>query len=153
MSRITPCLWYDGAAEEAARFYVSLLPDSRIDTVFRNPVDTPGGAAGGVLMVAFTLAGQSYTALNGGPGFPHGNAVSFMITCADQAEIDRVWSAILDGGGKAVQCGWITDRWGVPWQILPAGLMDLLAEPERAGRVMAALMEMVKLDVAALEAA
>ncbi|WP_029005961.1 VOC family protein [Azorhizobium doebereinerae] len=150
MSKISPCLWFDGEAEEAARFYVSLLPGSRIETVQTNPIDTPAGPAGSVLVVEFTLAGQTFMALNGGTRFAHTLATSFRIACADQGEVDRLWAALCADGGQAQQCGWLIDRYGVPWQITPAAL---LADPARAPRVMAALMGMVKLDLAALEAA
>ena len=120
MSKITPCLWFDGKAEEAARFYVSLLPDSRVDNVQRMGMDWPGGKAGGVVMVEFTLAGQPYSALYGGPHYQFTPAVSFSVSCADQAEVDRLWSALGDGGAP-LQCGWITDRYGLSWQIVPEG--------------------------------
>jgi predicted 3-demethylubiquinone-9 3-methyltransferase (glyoxalase superfamily) len=154
MSRISPCLWFDGEAEEAARFYVSLLPDSRIDRVQRNVMDGPSGKAGSVLVVEFTLAGQSFMALNGGSRFEYTHAVSFKIDCADQAEIDRLWAA-LSQGGTVEQCGWLKDRYGIPWQIIPEALLRLLGDPDpaRAQRVMQALWGMVKLDIAGLEAA
>ncbi len=154
MSKLTPCLWFNGDAEEAATFYVSLLPDSRIEHVQRNPIDSPAGPAGSVLVVTFTLAGQRFTALNGGMPVEYTHAVSFQLDCADQQEIDRLWDALLQGG-KAEQCGWLRDRWGVPWQIFPGVLLKMIGDPDpvRAGRVMQAMMEMVKLDVAALQAA
>ncbi len=151
MSKIEPCIWYDGAAEEAARFYVSLLPDSRIELVQRSPVDTPGCKAGDVLLVRFTVAGQSFLGLNGGPGMPHSFAMSLTIYCETQGEIDRVWAAILDGGGKEIQCGWIADRWGVNWQIVPTIMPKLLEDPARGARAMQAMFGMVKLDIAALK--
>src|ERR1700720_4619847 len=116
MSKITPTLWYDGTAEEAANFYVTLLPDSRIEAVNRSPIDTPSGPAGIVLTVVFTLAGQRFCGLNGGAQLPHSEAVSFMIETADQAETDRLWDAIASNGGQPGPCGWIKDRWGVSWQ-------------------------------------
>lgn len=154
MSKITPCLWFEGAAEEAARFYVSLLPDSRIERIHHSLVDTPGGKAGAVLLVEFTLAGQRYAALNGGMTVPYTNAVSFMIDCADQAEVDRLWAA-LTAGGEEVQCGWLKDRYGVPWQIVPTVMLQMLADPDRskATRAMQAMMGMVKLDIAGLQRA
>ncbi len=153
-SKISPCLWFDREAEEAARFYVSLLPGSRIEHVQRNVMDIPAGKTGTVLVVSFTLAGQGFMALNGGMRNEYTNAVSFSITCADQAEVDRLWAAFSDGG-TPVACGWIKDRWGVPWQIVPEVLPRLLADadPARAQRVMQAMMQMVKLDVAALQRA
>lgn len=155
MSKITPCLWFEGDAEEAARFYVSLLPSSRIDRIQRNVVDSPSGPAGSVLVVEFTLADQTFMALNGGMPANYNWSVSMSIACEDQAEVDRLWHAILAGGGKAEQCGWIADRWGLRWQITPRILPRLIADPdkEKAARVMQAMMEMVKIDVAALEAA
>ena len=150
--KITPCLWFDGAAEEAANFYVSLLPDSRIDRVFRSPTDTPSGAAGTVLTVEFTLAGTKYLGLNGGPQFSFNQAVSFIINCDNQAEVDRLWDAIKKDG-KEIACGWISDKWGLPWQITPTRLPELLQDPDpaRARRAMEAMMSMVKIDIAALE--
>ena len=153
MSKITPTLWYDGTAEEAAKFYVSLLPDSRIEQVNRSPIDTPSGPAGMVLTVVFTLAGQRFCGLNGGPQFPHSEAVSFMIETEDQAETDRLWDAISSNGGKSGPCGWIKDRWGVSWQITPKRLLELVMGPDsgRARRAMQTMMQMGKIDIAALE--
>ncbi len=155
MSKIAPCLWFNGEAEEAATFYVSLLPNSRIDKVQRNLVDGPSGKAGSVLVVTFTLAGQEFMALNGGSRLEFTHAVSFKIDCADQAEVDRLWDALCSNGGSAVQCGWLTDRYGISWQIVPSVLMQLLAGSDRAGaeRAMNAMMGMVKLDIAALRKA
>jgi predicted 3-demethylubiquinone-9 3-methyltransferase (glyoxalase superfamily) len=155
MSKISPCLWFVKDAEQAANFYVSLVPDSRIDRVQRSPVDTPSGKAGEVLVVSFTLAGQSFIGLNGGSAVPYTNAVSFTIHCDDQGEVDRLWDALTADGGKPVQCGWLNDRWGVPWQIVPNGFMELLADSggEGAKRAMTAMMGMVKLDLAALKKA
>jgi predicted 3-demethylubiquinone-9 3-methyltransferase (glyoxalase superfamily) len=154
-SKITSCLWFDGEAEEAANFYVSLLPDSRIDTVQRNSVDGPGGKAGTVLVVEFTLAGQPFMALNGGMRFEYTHAVSFKIDCADQAEVDRLWDALLAGGGQAERCGWLRDRHGLSWQIVPTALPKYLGGADRAGaqRAMQAMLGMVKLDIAALQKA
>jgi predicted 3-demethylubiquinone-9 3-methyltransferase (glyoxalase superfamily) len=153
-SKIAPCLWFDGEAEEAAKFYVSLLPNSRIDHVQRNPVDSPGGKKGTVLVVEFTLAGQRYLALNGGMRFEYTHAVSFHIDCEDQAEVDRLWDALSDGG-EIEQCGWLKDRYGVSWQIVPRALPKLLSDPDQAksGRVMQAMLEMIKIDIAGLEKA
>jgi predicted 3-demethylubiquinone-9 3-methyltransferase (glyoxalase superfamily) len=155
MSKISPCLWFDGEAEEAARFYVSLLPGSRIERVQRNVMDIPAGKAGTVLLVEFTLAGQRFLALNGGMKVDYTHAVSFSIDCADQAEVDRLWDALSADGGAPVQCGWIKDRYGVSWQIVPTVLPRLLADPDqaKAQRVMQAMMKMVKLDIAGLERA
>lgn len=153
-SRITPCLWFDRDAEAAAAFYVSLLPDSRIERVLRSPMDWPAGKAGDVLTVEFTLGGQGYLALNGGPGRPFNDAVSFQIDCADQDEVDRLWEA-LKPGGEEMACSWIKDRWGLRWQIVPTRLTELMhdPDPDRARRAMAAMVQMVKIDIAALEAA
>ena len=155
MSKIIPCLWFNGEAAAAATFYTSLLPDSQIDRVYRSPTDWPDGKAGSVLTVEFTLAGQSYLGLNGGPQFPFTEAVSFQIHCQDQAEVDRLWNAILENGGQETACGWIKDRWGLSWQIVPVRLTELLhdSDPNRARRAMEAMMDMVKIDVAALERA
>ena len=155
MSKITPTLWYDGSAEEAANFYVGLLRDSRIDAVNRSPIDTPSGPAGMVLTVVFTLAGQRFCGLNGGPQFPHSEAVSFMIETEDQAETDRLWEAIAANGGQPGPCGWIKDRWGVSWQITPKRLLELFTDQDRgrAQRAMQAMMQMSKIDIAALERA
>ncbi len=155
MSKITPCIWYDGAAEEAANFYVTLLPDSRVDRVIKSPIDNPSGPAGQVLVVEFTLAGQAFMGLNGGPMFPQTEAVSFIIETEDQAETDRLWDALIADGGAPSQCGWLKDRWGVSWQITPRRLNELMREtdPERARRGMAAMMTMSKIDIAALDTA
>ena len=155
MDKILPCLWFDGQAEEAARFYVSLLPDSRIDGVHRSPADYPSGKAGDVLTVEFTLAGRSFVGLNGGPEFPFTEAVSLQIPCEDQVELDRIWEAIAANGGQPVACGWIKDRWGLSWQVFPRRLPQMLASPDRAAakRAMEAMMDMVKIDLAALERA
>ena len=153
--KITPCLWYDGGAEAAANFYVTLLPDSRVDRVTRSPTDYPSGKAGDVITVDFTLAGQHYFALNGGPMFKFNEAVSFQIVCDDQAEVDRLWSALTSNGGEESACGWLKDRWGLSWQITPRRLTELMAGPDRAKakRVMEAMMTMRKIDIAALEKA
>jgi predicted 3-demethylubiquinone-9 3-methyltransferase (glyoxalase superfamily) len=154
MSKISPCLWFEHEAEEAANFYVSLLPDSRIDRVQRNVMDSPGGKAGTVLVVDFTLAGQRFMALNGGKRFEYTHAVSFRIDCADQAEVDRLWEA-LSAGGRMEQCGWLKDRYGVSWQIVPSILPKLLGDSDqaKAQRVMQALLQMVKLDIEGLKRA
>lgn len=153
--KIVPCLWFDGDGEEAARFYVSLLPDSRIDSVNRSPVDTPSGPADSVLTVQFTLAGRRYMALNGGPNFTFDEAVSFMVMTEDQAETDRLWDALTANGGQENVCGWLKDRWGLSWQITPRRLMDLATDPNRARAeaAMRAMMTMRKIDIAALDRA
>jgi predicted 3-demethylubiquinone-9 3-methyltransferase (glyoxalase superfamily) len=154
IQKVTPFLSFDGCAEEAARFYVSLLPDSRIDRVVTSPVETPGGAVGSVLLVEFTLGGAAYLALNT-PGFTFTEAVSFLISCEDQAETDRLWAALTADGGEEVACGWLKDRWGVFWQVTPTRLMELIKDPDqdRARRAMEAMMTMVKIDIAAVEQA
>lgn len=155
MSKITPCFLFDDKAEEAANYYVSLLPDSRIEHVQRNVIDTPGGKVGAVLVVYFTIAGQSFMALNCGTRMDYTQAISFSIECEDQAELDRLWNKLVDDGGKEVVCGWLTDRYGMSWQIVPKIIPKLLADPDKAkaGRVMQAVMGMVKLDIAALQKA
>ncbi|HEY0927491.1 VOC family protein [Brevundimonas sp.] len=152
--KIIPCLWFDKQAEEAARFYVSLLPDSRIDEVQTAPGNYPSGKAGDVLLVEFTLAGQRYTALNGGPYFNFNEAISLQIECEDQAEVDRLWAA-LSAVPESEQCGWVKDRYGLSWQITPRILTELMADgaPDVKVRVFNAMMQMKKLDVAAIEAA
>lgn len=154
IQKVTPFLSFDGQAEEAARFYVSLLPDSRIDRVMRSPIDTQGGSVGTVLMVEFTLAGTSFIALNT-PGFAFTEAVSFMIACEDQVETDRLWAALTAEGGSEIACGWLKDRWGLFWQVTPARLLELIKDPDedRARRAMEAMCTMVKIDIAALESA
>ena len=155
MSKVSPCLWYNGEAEEAAKFYVSLLPDSKIERVQRNTVDGPAGKAGSVLVVEFTLAGQRFVALNGGIRMEHTHAISFMIDCADQAEVDRLWDALTANGGQADRCGWLRDRYGLSWQIVPTALPKYLGGPDRAGaqRAMQAMLSMGKLDIEGLRRA
>ncbi|WP_395738751.1 VOC family protein [Prosthecobacter sp.] len=154
MQKVTPFLSFDGKALEAAEFYTSLLPDSRIDRITRSPMDTPGGPTGTVLVVEFTLAGISYIALNT-PGFTFTEAVSFMISCEDQAETDRLWAALTTNGGEAVACGWLKDKYGLFWQITPTRMLELLRDPDpaRAHRAMKAMTEMVKIDIATIERA
>jgi predicted 3-demethylubiquinone-9 3-methyltransferase (glyoxalase superfamily) len=153
--KITPCLWFKDQALGAAQFYVSLFPNSEILHVQTAVADYPGGKAGAVLMVAFTLAGQHYQALNGGPHDAFNDAVSFSVNCDDQAEVDRLWAALTGDGGKPVQCGWLKDKYGLSWQIVPKRLVELMSDPDpaRSKRVMQAMMQMVKLDIARLEAA
>jgi len=154
MSKIRPCLWFDGEAEEAARFYASVFPNSRIDRVQKNVMDSPAGKAGTVLVVEFTLAGQRFMALNGGTRFEYTHAISLEVDCADQAEVDRLWDALSDGG-SIEQCGWLKDRYGVSWQIVPTVLARMLGDPDtaKAQRVMQAMLQMIKLDIAGLKAA
>ncbi len=155
MTSLTPCLWYDGAAEEAARFYAAMFPNSSIDAVHRAPSDYPSGKEGAVLMVEFTLLGTRFVALNGGPNFPFTEAVSFQVHTADQAETDRYWAAIVDNGGREGQCSWCKDRWGLSWQIIPRDLMEGLSDPDPAARkrVFEAMMTMTKIDLSAIKAA
>jgi predicted 3-demethylubiquinone-9 3-methyltransferase (glyoxalase superfamily) len=155
MQKISPCLWFDGRAEEAARFYTGIFPDSRIDHVQKSPIDYPGGKVGDVLLVEFTLAGQRYQALNGGPHDTFNDAISLSVTCKDQAEVNRYWDALTADGGKPVMCGWLKDKYGVSWQIVPEALMAMIRDKDRAKskRAMEAMMQMVKLDVGALQRA
>jgi predicted 3-demethylubiquinone-9 3-methyltransferase (glyoxalase superfamily) len=155
MSKVSTCLWFERDAETAARFYVGLVPGSRLENVQRSPGSWPGGEAGDVIMVTFSLGGQSFQGLNGGAPANYGTAASISVTCSDQAEVDRLWAALTADGGSELVCGWLRDRWGVPWQIVPESLPRLLADPSPAvsGRVFAAMKEMVKLNIAALERA
>lgn len=154
VQKVSTCFWFDTQGEDAAKFYVSLLPNSRITGVSRygKGAPLPEGTA---LTVTFELAGTEFMALNGGPHFQLSEAASLMVQCDDQAEIDRLWSALLAGGGKEHRCGWLKDRFGMSWQIVPAKLRLLMqgGDAERKGRVMAALLQMAKLDLPALEAA
>ncbi len=155
MSKIVPCLWFDGTAEEAATMYTSLFPDSRIDGVSRSPADNPSTPKGAVLTVDFTLVGQKFIGLNGGPDFRFTEAISFTIDCEDQAEVDRYWDALIEGGGSPSQCGWLKDRFGMSWQVVPRVLPELLggSDPDGAARAMEAMLQMSKLDIAQLSAA
>jgi predicted 3-demethylubiquinone-9 3-methyltransferase (glyoxalase superfamily) len=151
MTSITPCLWFDGQAEEAADLYVSIFPDSRVDKVTRTPSDYPAGKAGQVITVEFTLMGRPFLGLNGGPEFKFSEAVSFSISCEDQAEVDRYWKALTAGGGEPGPCGWCKDRFGLSWQVVPKALPRLLGDPDRAraGRAMQAMMKIAELERAA----
>jgi predicted 3-demethylubiquinone-9 3-methyltransferase (glyoxalase superfamily) len=155
MPKITPCLWFDGNAEEAARFYVSLLPDSRINGISRSPADKPSTSEGAVLMVDFTLAGQHFTGLNGGPQFLFTEAISWVIDCADQAEVDRLWDALVANGGEPGRCGWLKDRFGMSWQVVPRQLGEMLGSSDADGarRAMEAMLRMSKIDVAEMRRA
>ncbi len=155
MHKPYPCLWFEGTAEEAADFYTSLLPDSRIDRVWRSPADTPSGPAGMVLTVDFILAGQRFQGLNGGPDFHFNEAVSFVVECEDQGEVDRLWDALAADGGEPGPCGWIRDRFGLSWQIVPRRLNELVSDPDedRARRAMEAMLKMGKIEVGELERA
>ena len=151
-AKIVPHLWYTTQAVEAAKFYVSLFPNSHIDHVTSVPSDTPSGPAGSVEVVEFTLCGQPFMAMSAGEMDPFNHAISFIVNCEDQAEIDRFWEA-LGAGGTIEMCGWLKDRYGVSWQIVPSMLGRLMKDQDRAraGRVMKALLGMKKLDIAALE--
>jgi predicted 3-demethylubiquinone-9 3-methyltransferase (glyoxalase superfamily) len=154
MTRIIPHLWYTREAEEAAAFYASVLPNSKVDSVTALPADSPSGPAGSVKVVEFTLVGQPFVAFSAGPLDPFNHAISFMIECEDQAEIDRLWAA-LSQGGKPEQCGWLKDRYGLSWQIAPKALGQMMKDPDRsrARRVAEAMLKMVKLDIAGLQQA
>jgi predicted 3-demethylubiquinone-9 3-methyltransferase (glyoxalase superfamily) len=155
MAKVFPCLWFDGDAEEAANFYVTLLPNSHVDNVWRSPAETPAGPAGMVLTVDFTVAGQQLQGLNGGPQFKFTESVSFVIDCEDQAEVNRLWEALTANGGEPGPCGWLKDRYGLSWQIVPRRLGELVndPDPERARRAMEAMLTMSKIEVAELERA
>lgn len=154
-SKNTICLWYDGAALDAARFYAETFPDSTVGAVHRAPGDYPMGKEGNVLTVEFTVMGIPCIGLNGGPLFPQSEAFSFQVATDDQAETDRYWDAIIGNGGQASQCGWCKDRWGVSWQITPRALIAAISDPDPAAaqRAFAAMMGMGKIDIAAIEAA
>jgi predicted 3-demethylubiquinone-9 3-methyltransferase (glyoxalase superfamily) len=155
MTRIYTCLWFDGDIEAAAKFYTSLIPNSRITDVSRSPAETPSGPEGMVLTVDLTLDGVPYQLLNGGPSFKLSEAVSIALECADQAEVDRLWDALIADGGEHSVCGWLKDRYGLSWQVYPRRLTELLsdADPERARRAMEAMLKMTKIETAELEAA
>src|ERR671925_1902536 len=151
----TICLWYDKDAEDAARFYAATFPDSKVTAVRKAPADFPGGKAGDVLTVEFTVVGIPCLGLNGGPAFKHSEAFSFQIATDDQAETDRYWNAIVSDGGQESACGWCKDKWGVSWQITPIALTNAVTDPDRAAakRAFEAMMTMKKIDIAAIEAA
>jgi predicted 3-demethylubiquinone-9 3-methyltransferase (glyoxalase superfamily) len=148
-------LWYAREAEEAARFYASIFPDSRVERVTPLPSDTPSGPAGSVKVVDFTLLGQRFQAISAGPHHEFNDAVSLVVLCDDQPELDRIWDALLAGGGRPQACGWLVDRYGLRWQIVPARLDEWMSDDDttRARRVCDAMLKMVKLDIAALERA
>jgi len=153
--KIIPHLWYTKEAEEAARFYASIFPDSRVDRVLVMPADSPSGPAGSVSVVEFTLFGQPFMAISAGPHDAFNDAISFLVNCDTQAEIDRYWGAILEHGGKPQACGWIIDRYGVRWQIVPSELGEMIADPDpvKARRATEEMLRQVKFDVAKLKAA
>ena len=154
-SKIFTHLWYAREAEEAAHFYASIFPDSRVERVTPLMADTPSGPAGSVKVVDFTLLGQRFQAITAGPHHEFNDAISLVVLCDDQAELDRYWNALLAGGGKPQACGWLIDRFGLRWQIVPAIMDDLMADkdPARAKRVAEAMLQMVKLDIATLQRA
>ena len=149
------CLWYDRDAEEAARFYAATFPDSSVQAVHRAPGDSPAGKQGDALVVDFTVIGIPCMGLNGGPHFQQTEAFSFQVSTKDQEETDRYWNAIVGNGGKASDCGWCKDKWGVSWQITPAVLMEAITDrdPAAAKRAYDAMMTMQKIDIAKIEAA
>jgi 2-polyprenyl-6-hydroxyphenyl methylase/3-demethylubiquinone-9 3-methyltransferase len=151
----TICLWYDGDAEAAARFYAATFPDSSVGAVQRAPGDFPSGKTGDVLTVEFTVMGIPCLGLNGGPAFQHTEAFSFQVATVDQDETDRYWNAIVGNGGQESACGWCTDQWGLSWQITPIALTNAITDPDRAAaqRAFEAMMQMNKIDIAAIEAA
>jgi predicted 3-demethylubiquinone-9 3-methyltransferase (glyoxalase superfamily) len=153
--KIFTFLWYAKEAEEAAKFYTSLFPDSRVERVMSMQSESPSGPAGSVKLVDFVLFGQRFQAMTAGPHHEFNDAVSLTVECEDQAELDRYWTAFLEGGGKAQACGWLNDRWGVRWQIVPRILEEMMNDPDpvRAKRVTDAMLQMVKLDVATLQKA
>ena len=155
IARNTVCLWFDKDAEDAARFYAATFPDSSVDAVTRAPGDYPNGKAGDVLTVQFTVLGIPCLGLNGGPAFRHSEAFSFQVATDTQDETDRYWNAIFGDGGKASECGWCKDRWGLSWQITPRVLMRAIADPDPAAakRAFEAMMTMGRIDIAAIEAA
>lgn len=150
--KISTCLWFDDNAEEAANFYVSLFPESRIVAISRNGDGGPG-PKGSVLVVAFEIAGRRFMALNGGPVFKFNEAISLVVDCDSQQEIDSYWERLSAGGGQTSQCGWLKDKYGVSWQVIPAGMAELMQDPARAGRVMQAVMQMQKIDLAKIRQA
>jgi predicted 3-demethylubiquinone-9 3-methyltransferase (glyoxalase superfamily) len=154
-SKNTICLWYESAALEAAEFYVKTFPDSRVGAVHRAPGDYPAGKQGDVLMVEFTVMGVACIGMNGGPGMKHNESFSFQVATDDQPETDRLWNAIVSNGGQESECGWCKDKWGLSWQITPRALMDAVTSADRAAakRAFEAMMQMGKIDVAAIEAA
>ena len=154
-AKIYTHLWYAKDADQAARFYASIFPDSRVERVWTLPTESPSGPEGAVKIVDFVLFGQRFQAMTAGPHHDFNDAMSLVVECADQAELDRFWDALLEGGGKPQACGWLTDRYGVSWQVVPRVLFGLLGSPDRAGaqRAFTAMMTMGKLDIAELQRA
>lgn len=154
-AKIVPFFWYAKDAEEAAKFYASIFPDSHVDRVMSMQSESPSGPPGSVKVVDFTLFGQRFQAMSAGPHHDFNDAISMVVLCDDQAELDRYWNALLSGGGKEQACGWLNDKYGVRWQIVPARLVDMMADKDagRSKRISDAMLTMIKLDIAALEAA
>jgi len=152
-TKIFPFLWYAKEAEQAAKFYASIFPDSRVDRVTAMQSESPSGPPGSVKVVDFTLFGQRFQAMTAGPHHDFNDAISMVVLCDDQAELDRYWNALLEGGGKPQACGWLVDRFGLRWQIVPAVFEKMMrdADPRRSKKVTDAMMQMVKFDIAALE--
>jgi predicted 3-demethylubiquinone-9 3-methyltransferase (glyoxalase superfamily) len=153
MPKIINCLWFDTQAEDAAKLYVSLFPNSQIGAISRYPEGLPGDRAGTVMTAEFELDGTSFVGLNGGPQFKFDEAISFQIMVKDQAELDHYWNGLIAGGGEESQCGWLKDRFGVSWQVVPVRMVEWMKNPQTGGKVAGAFMQMKKLDIAALEAA
>ncbi len=155
MQKITPFLWYSNEAEDAAEFYASIFPDSRINSVVTMPSESPSGPPGSVKVVDFVLFGQNFTAMSAGPLDPFNHAVSFVVNCETQTEVDFYWDALLANGGKEAECGWLKDRYGLCWQIVPTILPQMMADPDRAKakRVTDAMLKMIKLDIDTLQEA
>jgi predicted 3-demethylubiquinone-9 3-methyltransferase (glyoxalase superfamily) len=154
MQKISPFLWFDSNAEEAMNFYLSVFNDSKVIRVARNPPGGPG-PEGALLVASIQLEGQEIILMNGGPGHPLTDAISLTINCTSQEEVDHYWDSLLEGGGREINCGWLQDRFGLYWQVTPVMLPQLLSDPDRAkaGRVMQAMMKMIRLDIAVLKAA
>jgi predicted 3-demethylubiquinone-9 3-methyltransferase (glyoxalase superfamily) len=154
-TKIYPFFWYAKEAEEAAKFYASVFPNSRVDRVVTMQSESPSGPPGSVKVVDFTLFGQKFQAMTAGPHHDFNDAISMVVECDDQAELDRYWSALLSNGGQPQACGWLIDRFGLRWQIVPAGLVKMMADPDpvRSKRVSDAMLQMIKLDIAELEKA
>lgn len=152
---LTTCLWFDGRAREAAVFYTSIFPNSEIADNWLAPTETPGNEKGSEVLVNFTIFGQSFIALNGGPQFPHSEAISFQIPCANQEEVDKYWDLLTQDGGQESQCGWLKDKFGVSWQVIPTEMGQYLggSDPDGAQRATQAMLSMKKLDLAAIKSA
>lgn len=155
VKKLTTCLWFEYNGREAAEFYVSIFPDSKIATNWVTPVETPGNKPETEVTIEFEIFGQKFLALNGGPIFKHSEAVSFVIPCKDQAEVDHYWQVLTSNGGQESQCGWLKDKFGISWQVTPTEMNQYLGGPDKDGRIRAtqAMLSMTKLDLAAIKAA